>query len=305
MLDAKRLRVLAELSRRGTIVAVARELGYTASAVSQQLAQLEREAGVVLLERHARRVQLTLAGRVLAEHANRVLSELEAAEHAVHDVANLRAGILRMATFATAATELLPLALRLFRHRYPGISLTIIEHETEAARAAVLDDEIDLAITYQYSCSPRPDNRGLQQTLLGAEPMLLAVQRHDSPSAHSRARLSDYAEAEWVGDMVPPGHHSVTEIACRAGGFEPRVPYKAVSYRTALGLVASGFGIALIPELARQREDVIQYLPVDEPQGLAREIFVTCRASDANPAVRAMSIALWESASASLRSTSP
>ncbi|WP_336216436.1 LysR family transcriptional regulator [Nonomuraea sp. LPB2021202275-12-8] len=292
--------MLAELAKRGTIARVAEELRYTPSAVSQQLSQLEREVGVALLERHARRVQLTLAGRVLAEHANRVLEELETAEHAVRDVENLRAGLLRMATFATAANELVPSAMRLFRYKYPHISMTLTEMETELAHEAVLLGDIDLAITYQYSHSPHPEGHGFKQILLGREPMLLAVQRNDSLATPSSVRLADYADAEWVGDMVPEGYYPLTELACRAGGFEPRVPYKAVSYRTVLGLVASGFGVALVPQLAVQREDVIRFLPIEEPRELVREIFVTSRASDANPAVRAMVTLLRQSALSAL-----
>lgn len=298
MLDARRLLILRELAQRGSIARVAEHLNFTPSAVSQQLAALERETGIALIERAPRSVRLTMAGRVMVDHAHRVLAELEAAERAARDVADLRGGRLHLATFATAGAGLVPRAMKTFRERHPDVWLTLIELEPEQALEPVRTGELDLAITHQYSSLPRPDLRHLHQELLYDEPLFLAVPRTERSAALREVPLDAYADAEWIGSAAVEGFLAVTELACRAAGFEPRIPYRVESYRMVLALVAAGFGVALVPELAVVPNEAIVYVDITDPPRPLREIHITRRSADASPAVRAITLALHESAAA-------
>src|SRR3954451_647441 len=147
VLDVRRLRVLREVARRGSLAGAADALSYTPSAVSQQIAALEREAGSALLERRARGVALTEAGEVLVEHAEAVLGALDAAENALAALAELRRGHLRMASFATAAGSVLPSAIDVFRARHPSVELTVGQASPTESVARLREGRIDLALT--------------------------------------------------------------------------------------------------------------------------------------------------------------
>ena len=144
MLNAGRLRVLREVAYRGSFSGAAEALSYTQSAVSQQIAALEAEAGMTLLERHARGVSLTAAGQTLVGHAEGILARLEAAESALSAIAGLRSGRLRMASFPTAGATLMPLAIATFRSSYPDVELTLAEGEPEEVVPRLAAGELDL-----------------------------------------------------------------------------------------------------------------------------------------------------------------
>src|SRR5580658_1971757 len=131
MLNVARLRVLREVAHRGSFSAAAEELSYTQSAVSQQIAALEAETGMTLLQRHPRGVSLTAAGQTLVGHAEGILARLESAEAALSAIAGLRGGRLRMASFPTAGATLMPLAIATFLSLYPDVELTLAEGEPE------------------------------------------------------------------------------------------------------------------------------------------------------------------------------
>ncbi|WP_093804396.1 LysR family transcriptional regulator [Streptomyces sp. Wb2n-11] len=287
MLDPRRLRLLQYVARTGSIAGAAEQAGCTPSAASQQLSALERDLGTALLERSARSVRLTEAGRVLVEHSGRVLDELDAAEQAVLDVAGLRGGQLRLAAFSSATNLIVP-ALRSFRQLHPQIRLSLVELEPEEAIPAVAGGEIDLAVTHQYKQLPRPDLRGLRQHLLDSDQLLLAVPPHLRTAQRSAVRLSDYAGATWLSPRPAEGFQAVTELVCRAAGFEPDVAFRADSYDLLLALVAADFGLALVPSLVAAPQPGIAFLHIAEPAGLTREVHATARSADNSPAVQAM-----------------
>ena len=125
MLDVRRMRVLREVAQRGSFSAAADSLAYTQSAVSQQIAALEREAGTRLVERNARGVRLTDAGRALVEHADAILARLADAEAELEAIAGLRGGRLRMAAFPSAGATIMPEAIARFRDRHPAVELSL------------------------------------------------------------------------------------------------------------------------------------------------------------------------------------
>src|SRR3954452_7498039 len=166
MLDVKRLKVLREVARTGSFSAAAEELGYTQPAISQQISALEREAGTRLLQRGSRGVTLTDAGRSLVDHSDAILARLAAAEEELEALAGLRGGRLRLASFPTAGAALVPLAIKLFSDRHPGVELSLIEAEPENALPRLKAGELDVALTFEYDSLPRsvyiPANEGLE-----------------------------------------------------------------------------------------------------------------------------------------------
>ncbi|MEH1163816.1 LysR substrate-binding domain-containing protein [Micromonospora sp. CPCC 205539] len=288
MLDPRRLSLLRDLAATGTIAAAAERAGCTAAAASQQLAALERDLGAALLERSARSVRLTEAGRVLADHAGRLLTSLDEAERAVRDVAGLRGGTIRIAAFATAGTSFVIPALTVFRRRHPDIELRFAELESAEALPDVRVGAIDLAVTHEYTPLSRPDLRGLDQRPLYREPMLLAVPRNLTPAESRLADLADFAATPWVAALTSTGFQAATEMACRAAGFEPRVDIRVHSYPMVLSMVGAGFGVALVPQLAAVPHRGVAYLPIARPTGLARQIYATTRSTDRSPAIRAL-----------------
>jgi DNA-binding transcriptional LysR family regulator len=257
MLNVSRLRVLAEVAKRGSFSGAADALSYTQSAVSQQVATLEAETGMTLLERHARGVRVTPAGQALVEHAEGILARLEAAEAELSAIAGLRAGRLRMASFPTAGATLMPLAIATFRSSYPEIELTLAEGEPEEIAPRLRAGEFDLALLFEFD-EPADGLDGLKRIELLEDPMYLALPQTHPLAEKSGLRLQDLRGDAWVqtSHSSPCARHVVR--SCHAAGFEPNVSFESDDYQTVQGLVAAGVGVALIPELALSivREDI-------------------------------------------------
>ena len=245
MLDVRRLRLLCDLARLGTIAAVAQAHTYTPSAVSQQLSALEREAGVPLLERTGRRVALTVAGRVLVEHAETVLAALERTSAALAAVTAGLSGPLRIGAFPTAVRTLLPAALVALGRRHPGLELMVTELDPVAVPAALRDRSLDVGLLHDYDVVPVRPDPGLDTVPLLEEPVYLAV-----PAAVDAARPADVRDAGWILASAGTLCHTVTLHVCRAAGFTPRARHHADDFATVLALVAAGQGVSLVPQLA-------------------------------------------------------
>jgi DNA-binding transcriptional LysR family regulator len=261
MLNVGRLRVLVEVARQGSFSAAADALSYTQSAVSQQIATLEAETGMTMLERHPRGVRLTAAGEALVQHAEGILARLETAEAELSAIAGLRAGRLRMASFPTAGATLMPLAIATFRSRHPDIELTLSEGEPQQIAPRLRAGELDLALLFEFG-EPSPADAGAADSLMRVElledPMYLALPRDHPLVGTPQLRLSDLSGEAWVqtSRTSPCARHVVR--CCHAAGFEPNVSFESDDYQTVQGLVAAGVGVALIPELALSvvREDI-------------------------------------------------
>jgi DNA-binding transcriptional LysR family regulator len=254
MLDVHRLRLLRELDRRGTIAAVAQALAYTPSAVSQQLAALEREAGVPLLERSGRRVVLTAAGIDLARRANDVLALLEQAAAAVAAGRDGLTGRLRVGAFPSAMRTMLPRALVTLGREHPGLELTVSELDPSAVPDALRSGALDIGLTQEYDYLPARPDPALDQELLLAETIYLAV---PSSSAHTclggdAGQLAEYRGASWIAGTPGTLCYLMTIRACEAAGFTPRVRHHADDFGTVLALVAGGQGVALVPTLGTE-----------------------------------------------------
>jgi DNA-binding transcriptional LysR family regulator len=249
MLNVTRLKVLKEVAYHGSFSAAADALSYTQSAVSQQIATLEAETGMALLERHPRGVTLTAAGQALVGHAEGILARLETAEAALSAIAGLRGGRLRMASFSTAGATLMPLAIATFRASYPDVELTLAEGEPEEIVPRLRAGGLDLALLFEFA-GESPLQGDMTRVDLLEDPMYLALPREHRLAGRQRIRLEDLAQDAWVqtSRSSPCARHVVR--SCHAAGFEPNVAFESDDYQTVQGLVAAGVGVALIPELA-------------------------------------------------------
>jgi DNA-binding transcriptional LysR family regulator len=258
MLSVARLKVLKEVAYRGSLSAAAEELSYTQSAVSQQIATLESETGMALLERHPRGVTLTAAGQTLVGHAEGILARLDATEAALAAIAGLRGGRLRIASFPTAGATLLPVAIASFREAYPDVELTLAEGEPEQIAPRLRAGELDLALLFEFDDESLLPEDATRVVLL-ADPLSLALPRAHPLAAKAEIHLEELAEDAWVqtSRSSPCAQHVVR--SCHGAGFEPNVTFESDDYQTVQGLVAAGVGVALIPQLALSvvREDIV------------------------------------------------
>ena len=258
MLQLSRLKVFVEVAKQGSISAAAEELSYTQSAVSQQIAALEAETGVTLIERLPRGVRLTTAGATLLTHAEGILGRLAAAEADMEAIAGLRGGQLRMASFPTAGATLMPLAIAMFRAQHPEVELTLAEGEPEEIAPRLYAGEFDLALLFEFEGTSESLVSDLVRMPLFEDPMFLALPA-DHPLAGRRTlRLADLRAEAWVqtSSSSPCARHVVR--SCHAAGFEPIVSFESDDYQTVQGLVAAGVGVALVPRMALStpRDDV-------------------------------------------------
>jgi DNA-binding transcriptional LysR family regulator len=243
MIDVRRLRLLLELARRGTVTAVAEALAYTPSAVSQQLAALEREAGVPLLERTGRRVALTPAGRILAGYAESVLAVLEEASAALAATRDSLTGPLRVGAFPSAARVILPPALVTLGRGHPALELMVTELDPVAVPDALHAGTLDVALTFVYDYVPDQPDPALDSEPLLAEAVYLATA---NPAWTS---IEDCRDAAWIAGSPNTLCHALVLRACQACGFTPRIRHHADDFATVLALVAAGQGVSLIPQL--------------------------------------------------------
>jgi DNA-binding transcriptional LysR family regulator len=289
MLHLGRLRLLRELHDRGTIAAVADALQFTPSAVSQQLAMLERETGVGLLERAGRGVRLTDAALVLCGHAEALLARAAVAEADLAAAAGAVAGRARIAGFESVALHLaLPAMYRLAREA-PRLRCEFVQAEPEQALPALALGDLDLVLADEWQHQPVRLPAGVQRHELFSDPVHLLVRK-----GHPARRLADLAQAPWVTGAAGMAWDEMTRRTCLAlGGFEPDVRHRTVDASVALALVACGLGVALVPALALGDHGGV----ARRETAVSRAIFAATRAADAaRPSTRALVSAIAEAA---------
>jgi DNA-binding transcriptional LysR family regulator len=289
VLHVGRLQVLCEVLRRGSFSSAAEALSYTQSAVSQAIARLESETGTPLVIRDRRGVRPTAAGATLADHAELIFAQIEAAETELAAVLGVRGGRLRVASFPSAGATLMPLAVAIFRRGHPDITLTLAEGEPEEMAPRVRAGECDLALLFKFPGVGEGVDDGLRTVSMLEDPMHVALPA-DHPLAAKRAlRLSDLRDEDWVQTSEPsPCARHVVRL-CLTAGFEPRVSFESDDYETVQGLVAAGVGVALIPRLALTRlhpRIVVRELSPRSP--VRNVVAATLRGPAVAPAARTM-----------------
>jgi DNA-binding transcriptional LysR family regulator len=286
------MRVLREVAQRGTIAAAARALAFTPSAVSQQLAALEREAGVALLDRHGGRVRLTEAGRRLVARTEAILIELEAASAELSAAAAEVTGDVHVAAFPSAERALLAPAIAALQARHPDVRVRTTELEPEASVPALRLGDVDLIVSHEDVSLPAPPDARLERVDLLEDP-LRVVLPPGHPADADAVALADLADAPWVA--TPPGTacRAMVDRACREAGYVPGVPFHANDFGVLAAFVAQGLGVAMIPALALGAfgPDVV-VRPVSDV-AVARRLYVAARRGGLErPALAAMVEAL-------------
>lgn len=305
MLDLRRLRLLHELHRRGTVGAVAEALSYSPSTVSQQLRVLEREAGTALFEPAGRRVRLTDAALVLTAHAEQLLAGVERAEaDLAAAAAGAVAGVVRVGSFQTASLELLLPAMDALRESHPGVEVRLVESETEPGLEALPSHALDLVLADEYAGMPRARRAGIDREDLFAEPVLLALPANHPAATDGPVRLEKLAGETWAAGYAGGGMAALVQRVCAThGGFEPVVRHRTNELSMLVGLVARGHAVTLLPEIAfGGGHEGVAVRPV---AGLDadRTVFTATRAgADRRPALAAVRAALRDAA---LRRGSP
>ncbi|MEU8525728.1 LysR family transcriptional regulator [Streptomyces sp. NPDC048629] len=293
MLDVRRMQVLRAVVTSGSVTAAAAHLGYTPSAVSQQVAALEKEAGIELLERVGRGVRPTAAGRLLTEHAALIGRQVAEAETALADLRAGRTGRIAVRYFATAGAELVAPALARFRTAHPDVrvDLRLVD---QSGTAAAEGDEPDVTLVVRPRNAPSPSGP-LRLVHLRDDPYRAVLPKNHPLAVRRTIDLADLADEAWVGSERPgPCLDAVLE-ACAAAGFTPGYTVECEEYATAQGFVAAGLGISLIPLMglgSRHPNVVVRTVRAPEP---VRTIQAEVRESSlALPAVRTLLTALQE-----------
>jgi DNA-binding transcriptional LysR family regulator len=263
-LSLQRLRMLRELHRRGTVTAAAASLHYTASAVSQQLAQLERDVGAKLFERLGRRVQLTDLGVLLADHAEEILGSVQRATQALEEAQEAVSVRLTAGVWASVASGLLPAALTLLATDHPGIQVRTRELAPEETAGAVRDGTLDFSFVIDYSGYPMSWDPSLTRDVIAVERLHAAVPAGAVPAP--TVTLPELAEHPWI--LSGPRSHfgRAVRLACQRSGFEPKINHEVEEQSTALAMVAAGLGVTLVSDLGLTlRPPGIDVVPLTEP----------------------------------------
>ncbi len=300
MLDLHRLRLLHELHERGTIAAVADALRYTPSAVSQQLAVLERESGVPLLERAGRGVRLTDAALVLVRHADALLERAELAEAELAAAAGNAVGRGRIAAFQSVALRLAAPAMEALAREAPGLRCELVEAEPEQALPALALGDVDLVLGDEWEHQPHSRPAGVVRHELHRDPVH-AILPEDHPSAARRAvPLAELAGEHWTTGHPGTAWEEMTVRSCRQlGGFDPDVRHRSNDSVLSLGLVARGLAVTLLPDLvAPGAQPGVVARPIAQGP-VHRTIFAATRGADAQrPSVQALLGAVRDAAAA-------
>lgn len=242
--DMGRIQSLVQVAERGTITAAAEAVGYTPSAVSQQLAALEAELGVPVLERRGRNVVLTDAGRLLLDHGRDALQALERAEAAVSELHGEPIGTVRIGALPSATATFLPPALCALQEQHPRLDVEVVVHPQDRNAQELRLGALDLAVDQHYSYAPHVLFDGLDETVLLREPLVLL-----SPASDPRSSVAAAADCDWVAAPADTACGRSSRVVLARHGIAPRIRYELEDMVATVGLVAAGLAVALVPRL--------------------------------------------------------
>ncbi|RJN32988.1 LysR family transcriptional regulator [Nesterenkonia natronophila] len=304
MLNPLHLRTFSVVMRLGSFAAAGRELGYTGSAVSQQISALETQTGLTLFERYGHNIRATQSARMLSERAGETLSALNALEQAVGEMATGARGRLGLGSFPTASEVLIPAVLGRFSRVFPDVEVRFHDGEPEFLVPRLLEGDLDLLVSYRYDLVPRGWPAAVHRTPVMAEELRLLV----PPSYQTAGReftLSDFAEAPWISTREESAGNLAVERACAAAGFSPEIKYRTNDYDVIASFVLAGLGVAAVPLLAYgNRSDLTTLSPTDFT--IRRHIELLTIKGSADPAVDSLIATIQtEAANLSSRHSSP
>ncbi|WP_329117049.1 LysR family transcriptional regulator [Streptomyces sp. NBC_01353] len=247
MIEARHLRVLRAVAATGSFSAAARELGCTQPAVSQQMKALESSAGTPLLIRTGREMRLTQAGEALVRHASGILAGLTAAEEEVAAIAGLRAGRVRLVSFPSGSSTLVPTALAALRAAHPGTRVSLVEAEPPRSVEMLREGDCDVALAFRYGAGPDEWNDLVVRPLLADRLVGLVPEAHRLADAES-VGIAELADESWIAGC-PRCRRQLVDV-CEEAGFTPRIDFATDDYPAVVGLVGAGLGVAVLPALA-------------------------------------------------------
>ncbi|MFE2017093.1 LysR family transcriptional regulator [Streptomyces sp. NPDC059499] len=247
MIEARHLRVLRAVATTGSFSAAARDLGCTQPAVSQQMKALESSAGTPLLIRTGREMRLTQAGEALVRHASGILAGLTAAEEEVAAIAGLRAGRVRLVSFPSGSSTLVPGALAALRAAHPGTRVSLVDAEPPRSVEMLRDGDCDIALAFRYGVPGGEWDDLVVRPLLADRLIGLVPEGHRLAGADS-VGIGELADEPWIAGC-PRCRRQLVEV-CEASGFTPRIDFATDDYPAVIGLVGAGLGVAVLPELA-------------------------------------------------------
>jgi molybdate transport repressor ModE-like protein len=290
MLDVRRLRVLREVAEQGSFSAAADALNFTQSAVSQQVAALERETGTKLLQRGNGGVRLTDAGHALVRHTDLILAQLADAERELAAIAGLRGGRVRLASFPSAGATLVTEAVSMYRGRYPEVELSLAEGEPHDTVPRLRRGEFDVAVVCDYTHGTGGGQllEGLDCIHLLDDPLVVAVPKSHRLAARKAIRLEQLAEEPWVAGCGGGFCNQMIEEACAETGFRPNIAFESDDHNVLLGLVAAGVGVTVLPDLAASSRPGVAVRPVTGSSPLRRIYAATAAEAHCSPATDAM-----------------
>ncbi|MFK8025613.1 MAG: LysR family transcriptional regulator [Ilumatobacter sp.] len=274
-LTLQHLRLLREVARQSTITAAADALGYTRSAVSQQLMGLERSTGVAVLERVGRNVRLTDAGRVLVRHADEVLTGVEAAEAALEAAAGDVRGLVEIGIYESIAAPFLAPLVTQMSNDHPQMTIRSREIEPEDALDALLHGDLDLAFTLDYAHDSAVRQPDVMRTPIAHEHFVAVTLADDRRPG--RVDLATLAERPFIAPSPDTGCGRAVVAACRQAGFEPDIVHQVDAYPTALDLVAAGLGVAVVPRFSATPDETLRISELRTP--VTRTIEISHRRS--------------------------
>ncbi len=282
-MDTRRLQLLLSLSRLGSMRAVADTHHLTTSTVSQQIAALAKETGARLIEPEGRRVRLTPAGQRLADHAVTILAAVDSARLDLDPDAE-PAGTVRVGGFATGIRlSLLPIIADL-AEEFPKVDFVISEYEPIEAFALLTDDDLDLALTYDYNLAPASPGPVLESVALWSVPWGLGApaETPDGPAA-----IGDYADRTWIVNSRNTADEDAVRTLASLAGFVPHIAHEIDSLELVEDLIIAGYGVGLLP-IGRPTSARVKVLPLAEPEAILTAYAVTRRGRSTWPPLRAV-----------------
>lgn len=295
MLEVRRLRIFAAVADRGSFTAAAEELFMTHSAVSQQMALLERQLGVQLMIRGPRGVELTEPGRVLAERSTALLGTIANIEREMRDL-KARHSSVRLGAFPTAGADLIPRVVRDYQQRYPDTRIVLRSAHAGDMPAYLRDGSIHIGLVWDYDFAPRTVPPDVEWVHLADDPLCVLVPTDHPLAGEPDVELAELAGEDWVVRGHRPPYDDAFVVMCRLAGFEPTIAFVTDDYPSAQGLVAARIGISTAPRLSlvAQRPDVVA-VPIAAPAPHRRIGAVRLRDANHPPAAHQMLEVLRES----------
>ncbi|MCX2952966.1 LysR family transcriptional regulator [Lentzea sp. NEAU-D7] len=292
MLNPVHLRTLVEVVKTGSFAEAARRLGYTSSAVSQQISAFERAVGVTLFEREAHSIRPAAAALLIADRGGELLAAFDGFEHEVKAMVQGLRGRLRIGTFPTASARVVPKALAKLQAELPGAEIRLDEAEPDDVLPLVLSGDLDLALVYAYDLVPRTWPEELTVLPLLDESLLVMV-----PAGHQAAKnnvkLEDLKDERWIASRDGTSGATCLTRLCAAAGFAPKIAFRSNDYEVVQSLVAAGVGVALVPALGHRKLSGTHAMPLRH-KPLRRHVHVVHRTANTNPLLRDAVNALQE-----------